>query len=92
MIFAALWGDVILLPALLAGPLGAVIEAVEKRRNVKTVPAAPVQLETSIEANSVQAPAIPAKESSSKGNRAASIMSRVPHVPRIRPAIPEKSQ
>ena len=92
MIFAALWGDVILLPALLAGPLGAVIEAVEKRRNVKTVPAAPVQLETSIDANSVQAPAIPAKESSSKGNRAASIMSRVPHFPRIRPAIPEKSQ
>ena len=96
MIFAALWGDVILLPALLAGPLGAVIEAVEKRRNVKIVPSTSVQLETSTEANSEeanseQAPAIPAKESTSKGIRAASMIPHVPHFPRIRPAFPEKS-
>lgn len=37
MIFAALWGDVILLPALLAGPLGSILEAIEQRkRNPKS--------------------------------------------------------
>jgi hypothetical protein len=34
LIFAALWGDVILLPSLLAGPLGSILEKMEqKRRN-----------------------------------------------------------
>jgi predicted RND superfamily exporter protein len=32
MIFAALWGDVILLPALLAGPLGAILETIEQKK------------------------------------------------------------
>jgi predicted RND superfamily exporter protein len=32
LIFAALWGDVILLPSLLAGPLGSILEAMEKKR------------------------------------------------------------
>ena len=91
MIFAALWGDVILLPALLAGPLGAAIEAVEKRRNEKKGASSPVQKETSTEANSADSAAVPAKESPSKGIRAASVIPRVPHFPRIRPAFPEKS-
>ncbi|MEJ7590481.1 MAG: MMPL family transporter [Planctomycetaceae bacterium] len=91
MIFAALWGDVILLPALLAGPLGVVIEAVEKRRNEKNGPPCPVQRKTSTAANSMAAPAIPAVESASKGTRAASTITRVPNFPRIRPAFPEKS-
>ena len=91
MIFAALWGDVILLPALLAGPLGAVIEAVEKRRNEKDGPSSPAQKETSTEVKAPVAPAIPAKESPSKGIRAASMIPRVPHFPRIRPVFPEKS-
>jgi predicted RND superfamily exporter protein len=32
LIFAALWGDVILLPSLLAGPLGSILEGMEKKR------------------------------------------------------------
>ncbi len=32
LIFAALWGDVILLPSLLAGPLGSILEKMEKQR------------------------------------------------------------
>ena len=92
MIFAALWGDVILLPALLAGPLGAAIEAVEKRRMEKNGPSSPVQKRTSTLANSEEAPAIPARESASKGIRAASIITRVPNFPRIRPVFPEKSR
>ncbi|MEI6539101.1 MAG: MMPL family transporter [Planctomycetota bacterium] len=91
MIFAALWGDVILLPALLAGPLGAVIEAAEKRRNEKIVPSSPVQSDALLEANSPAAQAIPAKKSHSKGIRAASVIARVPRFPRIRPVFPEKS-
>ena len=91
MIFAALWGDVILLPALLAGPLGAVIEAAEKRRNEKIVPSSPVQSDALLEANSPAAQAIPAKKSHSRGIRAASIIARVPRFPRIRPVFPEKS-
>lgn len=35
LVAAALWGDAVLLPALLAGPLGAVLEAVEGRQSVK---------------------------------------------------------
>jgi predicted RND superfamily exporter protein len=35
LIFAALWGDVILLPSLLAGPLGASLEKAEQRRRMK---------------------------------------------------------
>ena len=92
MIFAALWGDVILLPALLAGPLGAAIEAVEKRRMEKNGPSSPVQKRTSTLANSEEAPAIPARESASKGIRAASIITRVPNFLRIRPVFPEKSR
>ena len=32
LIFAALWGDVILLPSLLAGPLGSILEKMEQKR------------------------------------------------------------
>ena len=32
LIFAALWGDVILLPSLLAGPLGSILERLEQKR------------------------------------------------------------
>ncbi len=32
LIFAALWGDVILLPSLLAGPLGSILERMEQKR------------------------------------------------------------
>ncbi|MFN9721509.1 MAG: efflux RND transporter permease subunit [Planctomycetota bacterium] len=32
LIFAALWGDVVLLPSLLAGRLGAILEQIEKRK------------------------------------------------------------
>ena len=91
MIFAALWGDVILLPALLAGPLGAVIEDVEKRRNEKSGPSGPVEKQTFTKVNSTVAAVMPALESLSKGNRAASMIPRVPHFPRIRPVFTEKS-
>ena len=91
MIFAALWGDVILLPALLAGPLGAVIEAVEKRRNEKNGPSGPVEKETSRLVHSAVTPVMPSIESPSKGIRAASMIPRAPHFPRIRPVFPEKS-
>lgn len=91
MVFAALWGDVILLPALLAGPLGAAIEAAEKRRNEKIGPSSPVLKETSTKAKSPDAATIPSKELASKGIRAASTIPRVPHFPRIRPVFPEKS-
>ena len=91
MIFAALWGDVILLPALLAGPLGAVIEDVEKRRKEKKEPGGPAQKDPSTEANAVAVPVIPVKESVPVGTRAASVITRAPHFPRIRPVFPEKS-
>ncbi|MFM7058768.1 MAG: efflux RND transporter permease subunit [Planctomycetota bacterium] len=35
LVAAALWGDAVLLPALLAGPLGAVLEAADGRQTVK---------------------------------------------------------
>jgi len=35
LIFAALWGDVILLPSLLAGRLGSILERVEKKKRTK---------------------------------------------------------
>jgi len=91
MIFAALWGDVILLPALLAGPLGAVIEAAERRRNEKNDPTCPVQEDTSRNADSADAPAIQADDAAANGIRAASGGPHGPHFPRIRPLFPEKS-
>jgi uncharacterized protein len=90
MIFAALWGDVILLPALLAGPLGAAIEESEKRRNEKNGPSNPNQAEASHDGKSVVNPVNKQKESAGKGIRAASIIPRAPHFPRIRPLYPEK--
>lgn len=36
LIFAALWGDVILLPSLLAGPLGSILERTEQKRKNNT--------------------------------------------------------
>ena len=91
MIFAALWGDAILLPALLAGPLGAVIEAVERQRNEINGPFGPVQEIASSEAVVADAADIQPRESVSKGIRAASIIPRSPHFPRIRPLIPKKN-
>jgi hypothetical protein len=37
LVAAALWGDAVLLPALLAGPLGAVLESAAGRNTVKSV-------------------------------------------------------
>lgn len=36
LIFAALWGDVVLLPSLLAGRLGAILERIEKKKRSKS--------------------------------------------------------
>jgi len=88
MIFAALWGDVILLPALLAGPLGAVIEAVEKQRRDKADPPNSLQERTASDTEATQQQA---QESVSKGFRAACIVPRTPNFPRIRPAFPDKA-
>ncbi len=90
MIFAALWGDVVLLPALLAGPLGAAIEASEKRRNEKNGPSNSDQNPATDAGKSTSIPGKKQKESSGKGIRAASIIPSGPHFPRIRPLYPEK--
>ena len=85
MIFAALWGDVVFLPALLAGPLGVAIEASEKRRNEKSGPSDSDQDATWDSGTSGDNPGKKQKESVDTGIRAASIIPRGPHFPRIRP-------
>jgi len=90
MIFAALWGDVVLLPALLAGPLGAAIEASEKRRNEKNSSSDSDQDAAWEGGNSAGNPGKKQKESTGTGIRAASIIPRGPHFPRIRPLFSEK--
>ena len=90
MIFAALWGDVVLLPALLAGPLGAAIEESEKRRNSGNGPSDSDQTEAWDHGKSAVNSGNKQKESPGKGIRAASIIPRGPHFPRIRPLYPEK--
>lgn len=90
MIFAALWGDVILLPALLAGPLGAVIEAVERSRNEAKDPPDSFQEEASLNSGNAESTEMQADGSISQGFRAACVVPRAPHFPRIRSAIPGK--
>ncbi|HQZ65120.1 MAG TPA: MMPL family transporter, partial [Planctomycetaceae bacterium] len=94
MIFAALWGDVILLPALLAGPLGMAIEAVEKQRREKDQDGSndAEQDEATFESNSLDPHMIHDRhDPDGKGIRAANVATRVPHFPRIRPTFPERS-
>ena len=85
MIFAALWGDVVLLPALLAGPLGAAIEESEKHRNKKNGSSDSDQGAACDGGTTAVDPGKKQKESKEKGIRAASIMPHAPHFPRIRP-------
>lgn len=82
MVFAALWGDVVLLPSLLAGPLGRVMEQMVKRSNVATdrndrqeppkppMIAVETPLRTRIEAELVEP-------------RAACVVPRAPHIRRL---------
>jgi hypothetical protein len=81
LIFAALWGDVILLPSLLAGPLGACLERVEKKRmgnnGGSTTDSGQV---SSDERFSVE---IDPNNPDSAGIRAACTVARVPHFRRI---------
>ena len=90
MIFAALWGDVVLLPALLAGPLGAAIEESEKRRKQKNGPSDSDQRAAWNGGKSAENPGKKQKDATGTGIRAASIIPRGPHFPRIRPLYPEK--
>ncbi|MCA9008618.1 MAG: MMPL family transporter [Planctomycetaceae bacterium] len=91
MIFAALWGDVILLPALLGGPLGAVIEAVERQRNEKNNFPGGGYGNASAESGVNEVSDVSPQESPSRGFRAACLIPLTPHFPRIRAAFPEKS-
>lgn len=81
LIFAALWGDVILLPSLLAGPLGASLEKVEKKRMMKndgdTKPSVGVLSESTSSAM------IDSDFLENSGKRAACAVARAPHFPRI---------
>ena len=90
MIFAALWGDVILLPALLAGPLGAAIEDSERHRKDKNQPFDPDQTDARHGVRPSAKSGNTSKESANKDTRAASTISRSPHFPRIRPQYREK--
>jgi predicted RND superfamily exporter protein len=90
MIFAALWGDVILLPALLAGPLGAVIEVVERQRRDKTDPPDSNQPIKASNTEVTEAAETHVQEPASQGFRAACLIPHAPNFPRIRSAFPEK--
>jgi predicted RND superfamily exporter protein len=77
LIFTALWGDVILLPSLLAGPLGAILEKAEqKRRDSGDKP--PTATAISETVNTVATGTV-----DKTGHRAACVIGRAPHVPRI---------
>ena len=86
MIFAALWGDVILLPSLLAGPLGSILEKIEQDKKsggpVHPPGGSPiVQLPVPV---SVSLPLeVPVGEV-----RAAYVAARAPHFPRIGSVFP----
>jgi len=86
MIFAALWGDVILLPSLLAGPLGSILEKMEQDKKsggpVHPPGGSPiVQLPVPV---SVSLPLeVPVGEV-----RAAFVAPRTPHFPRIGSVFP----
>lgn len=90
MIFAALWGDVILLPALLAGPLGAAIEYAEKQGKDQDGPSSRSQRDVRTESRMPEQIIHDRHESDDKGIRAASVIARLPHFPRIRPIFPER--
>ena len=90
MIFAALWGDVVLLPALLAGPLGAAIEESEKRRNAKNGQSDSDQGAAWQDEKTARESGKKQEDMPEKGIRAASIIPRAPHFPRIRPLYSEK--
>ena len=92
MIFAALWGDVVLLPALLAGPLGAAMEAVERQGKDQDGPASPTRNHAAATSISLDPTLLHDRhEPDSKGIRAASTITRLPHFPRIRPSFPERN-
>jgi hypothetical protein len=91
MIFAALWGDVILLPALLAGPLGAVIEAVERQRNEKNNFPGGLHGKDGAGSGANEVLDVSPQESPSRGFRAACLIPLAPHYPRMRAAFPDKS-
>lgn len=90
MIFAALWGDVVLLPALLAGPLGAAIEESEKRRNSGIGPSDSEHGAAGHDGKSARESGRKREDLAENGIRAASIIPRAPHFPRIRPLYSEK--
>ena len=86
MIFAALWGDVILLPSLLAGPLGSILEKMEQDKR-KDGPVHPpggspiVQLPVPVSVSLLLE--VPVGEV-----RAAFVAARAPHFPRIGSVFP----
>jgi hypothetical protein len=89
MIFAALWGDVILLPGLLAGPLGRVLEksvrSQSKSQGEDDVPPIP-RVIPALEPEPVLLPAEPVVPE----RRVASAVTRKPHFPRIGSVFPRR--
>ena len=86
MIFAALWGDVILLPSLLAGPLGSILEKMEKDKKTggPAHPPGGTPIVDLPEPVSVSLPMdVPVAEI-----RAAFVVPRAPHFPRIGSVFP----
>lgn len=84
LIFAALWGDVILLPSLLAGPLGHILEDIEREKKNRdrggdgTLQAIP----------GMESDVSPLRQAPGAEHRAASTAARGPHYPRISSVFP----
>lgn len=84
LIFAALWGDTILLPSLLAGPLGHILEDMEKeKKNRERGDDGMLDATTD---GTAELPSV--RQSPGAEHRAASTAARGPHYPRISSVFP----
>jgi hypothetical protein len=88
LIFAALWGDVILLPSLLAGPLGSILEKLEqKRRNSNSDGGMPVSADSAEDEES----GVISAESAISDHRAAYVGVRSSGFPVISSVFPRRA-
>jgi len=86
LIFSALWGDVILLPSLLAGPLGASLEKAEKKRMGKN--GSDSKPSSGVMSHLTSSAVTDSDFPDNTGIRAACAGARAPHYPRLGTTFP----